>query len=108
MLNKITLIGFVGADSEVLYSQEKQSWANFRMATTDKWVNAQGEKKERTEWHRCVMWGKLAENVGEHIRKGRLLFVEGSNRTREWTDKQGNKRFTTEVIVSKVKFLDKK
>jgi single-strand DNA-binding protein len=78
------------------------------MATTERWQDqASGERKERTEWHRVVVWGKQAEIVGEYLRKGRQVYVEGSLQTREWTDRDGNKRYTTEVKAQRVQLLGK-
>jgi len=75
------------------------------MATTERWNDPSGEKKERTEWHRIVVWGKQAEIVGEYLKKGRQVYVEGSLQTREWTDREGNKRYTTEVRAQRVQML---
>ena len=97
-LNKVLLIGNLGRDPEVRYTQSGTPVANFTMATTDQWSDrSSGEKKERTEWHRIVVWGKDAEIAGEYLRKGKQVYVEGSLQTREWTDKDDNKRTTTEV-----------
>lgn len=105
-LNKVMLIGNLGRDPEVRYTPGGSPVANFTMATTDRWSDAaSGEKKERTEWHRIVVWGKQAEIVGEYMRKGRQVFVEGSLQTREWTDRDGNKRYTTEVRAQRVQML---
>jgi len=108
MLNKVELIGRLGADSETLYSKEKASWCNFRVATEHSWVGSDGAQKKKVEWHRCVIWGKLAEAVGEYLTKGRLVYVSGSLRTREWKDKNEVKHFTTEIMVKEVKLLDSK
>ena len=105
-LNKVMLIGNLGRDPEVRYTTSGTAVANFTMATTDRWNDpSSGEKKERTEWHRIVVWGKQAEIVGEYLRKGRQVFVEGSLQTREWTDREGNKRYTTEVRAQRVQML---
>jgi len=97
-VNKVILIGNLGRDPEVRYTQGGSAVANFTMATTDQWKDASsGERKERTEWHRIVVWGRQAEVAGEYLRKGRQVYVEGSLQTREWTDRDGNKRTTTEV-----------
>jgi single-strand DNA-binding protein len=79
--------------------------ANFRIATSDNWTDKNGQKQERTEWHRIVVWGKLAELCGEYLAKGRQCYVEGRLQTREWTDKEGKKNYTTEVIANQVTFL---
>ena len=104
-VNKVILIGNLGRDPEVRYTQGGSAVANFTMATTDTWQDQAGEKKERTEWHRIVVWGKQAEIVGEYLRKGRPVYVEGSLQTREWTDREGNKRYTTEVRAQRIQFL---
>jgi single-strand DNA-binding protein len=79
--------------------------ANFTMATSDRWTDQSGERRERTEWHRIVVWGKQAEIAREYLRKGRQVYVEGSLQTREWTDREGNKRYTTEVNVQRFQML---
>ena len=105
-VNKVFLIGNLGRDPEVRYTQGGTPVANFTMATTDKWRDqASGEPKERTEWHRIVVWGKQAEIAGEWLRKGRQVFVEGSLQTREWTDREGNKRYTTEIRTQNFQML---
>lgn len=97
-VNRVMLIGNLGRDPEVRYTTNGTAVANFPLATSDRWVDqASGERKERTEWHRIVVWGKQAEIAGEYLRKGRQVFVEGSLQTREWTDREGQKRYTTEV-----------
>ncbi len=104
-VNKVILIGNLGRDPEVRYTQGGSPVANFTMATTERWSDPSGEKKERTEWHRVVVWGKQAEIVGEYLRKGRPVYVEGSLQTREWTDRDGNKRYTTEVRAQRIQLL---
>jgi len=104
-VNKVILVGNLGRDPEVRYTQGGTAVANFTMATTDRWSDTSGEKKERTEWHRIVVWAKQAEIVGEYLRKGRQVYVEGSLQTREWTDREGNKRYTTEVRAQRVQML---
>jgi single-strand DNA-binding protein len=105
-INKVILIGNLGRDPEVRYTQGGTPVANFTMATTDRWSDASsGEKKERTEWHRIVVWGKQAEIAGEYLRKGRQVYVEGSLQTREWTDREGNKRYTTEIRAQRFQML---
>ena len=107
MINKVTLVGYVGRDAEIRYLQSGQAVANFSMATSEKWKDRDGEQQERTEWHRIQSWGKLAEIVGKYVTKGRLLYVEGRLQTREWEDKNGEKRRTTEVVAQVVKLLGK-
>jgi len=104
-VNKVILIGNLGRDPEVRYTASGQPVANFTMATTERWNDAAGERKERTEWHRIVVWGKQAEIAGEYLRKGRQVYVEGSLQTREWTDREGNKKQTTEVTAQRFQML---
>ena len=105
-VNKVILVGNLGRDPEVRYTPGGSAVANFTLATTDRWNDpSSGEKKERTEWHRIVVWGKQAEIAGEYLRKGRQVYVEGSLQTREWTDRDGNKRYTTEVRVQRFQML---
>jgi single-strand DNA-binding protein len=104
-VNKVILIGNLGADPEVRFTPGGQAVANFRIATNESWVDKQGQKQERTEWHRIVAWGKLAELCGEYLKKGRQAYVEGRLQTREWTDKEGKKNYTTEIVANTVQFL---
>ena len=101
-LNRVMLIGNLGRDPELRYTQSGSPVANFTLATNERYTDAAGERKERTEWHRVVCFGKQAEIVGEYTRKGRQVFVEGALQTREWTDREGNKRYTTEVRAQRV------
>jgi single-strand DNA-binding protein len=104
-VNKVILVGNLGRDPEVRYTASGQPVANFTMATTERWNDASGERKERTEWHRIVVWGKQAEIAGEYLRKGRQVYVEGSLQTREWTDREGNKKQTTEITAQRFQML---
>jgi single-strand DNA-binding protein len=104
-VNKVILIGNLGADPEVRFTPGGQAVANFRVATNESWTDKQGQKQERTEWHRIVVWGKLAELCGEYLKKGRQAYVEGRLQTREWTDKENKKNYTTEVVAQTVQFL---
>ncbi|ABF92733.1 single-strand binding protein [Myxococcus xanthus DK 1622] len=104
-VNKVILIGNLGADPEVRFTPGGQAVANFRIATSESWVDKNGQKQERTEWHRIVVWGKLAELCGEYLKKGRQCYVEGRLQTREWTDKENRKNYTTEVVANAVTFL---
>ena len=104
-VNKVILIGNLGRDPEVRYTAGGQPVANFTMATTERWNDPSGEKKEKTEWHRIVVWGKQAEVAGEYLRKGRQVYIEGSLQTREWTDRDGNKRTTTEIRAQRLQLL---
>jgi single-strand DNA-binding protein len=105
-VNKVILIGNLGRDPEVRYTTGGTPVANFSMATTERWSDqASGERKERTEWHKVVVWGKQAEIAGEYLHKGKQVYVEGSLQTREWTDRDGNKRYTTEVRAQRFQML---
>jgi single-strand DNA-binding protein len=104
-VNKVILIGNLGADPEVRFTPSGQAVANFRIATNESWTDKNGQKQERTEWHRIVVWGKMGESCGEFLKKGRQTYVEGRLQTREWTDKEGKKNYTTEVIAQTVQFL---
>lgn len=104
-VNKVILIGNLGADPEVRFTPSGQAVANFRIATNETWTDKNQQKQERTEWHRIVVWGKLGELCGEYLKKGRQAYVEGRLQTREWTDKEGKKNYTTEVVAQSVQFL---
>lgn len=106
-INKVILIGRLGKDPEVRFTPGGQAVANFSIATTDRWKNKQsGAAEERTEWHNIVVWGKTAELCKEYLSKGRQVYIEGRLQTRSWTDKEGGKRYTTEVVAQTVQFLD--
>ncbi len=105
-VNKVILVGNLGADPETRYSANGDAICNVRMATTESWNDkASGEKKEITEWHRVVFYRKLAEVVNQYVRKGSALYVEGRIRTRKWQDKDGNERYTTEIEASEMQML---
>lgn len=104
-VNKVILIGRLGSDPEVRYTSAGGAVANFNMATNESWTDKSGQKQERTEWHRIVVWGKLAELCGQYLSKGRQAFVEGRLQTRDWADKDGVKRYTTEIVAQTVQFL---
>ncbi len=108
MVNRVTLIGRLGADPEIKITQEGKTIARFSIATDESYLDNDGNKIEITEWHRIVVFGKLAEIVKEYFEKGRLCFIEGKLRTRQWEDKKGNKKWTTEVIAKNIRLLDKK
>ena len=101
-VNKVILVGNLGRDPEVRYTPSGQAVANFTVATNEAWTDKAGQKQERTEWHRVVVWGKSAENCGEYLSKGRQVFVEGRLQTREWTNKEGAKQYTTEIVANPV------
>lgn len=105
MVNRVYLIGNLGRDPEVRYTQSGQAVAKFPVATSEKWTDQQGQRQEHTEWHNVVVWGKQAENCARYLSKGRQVFVEGVLRTRSYDDRDGNKRFITEVIARDVRFL---
>ncbi len=107
-LNKVILIGNLGRDPELRYTANGQPVANFTLATTESWTNKSGEREQRTEWHRIVTWGRLAEICGEHLNKGKQVYVEGRLQTREWEDREGNKRKTTEVTANQVLMLGRR
>ena len=104
-VNKVILIGNLGRDPELRYTQTGQAVANFTLATSDRWNDRDGNAQERTEWHRIVVWAKQAENCAQYLSKGRSVYVEGRIQTREWEDKEGNKRQTTEIVAQNVRFL---
>lgn len=104
-VNKVILIGNLGQDPEVRYSASGNPVANFSIATSESWNDKNGQRQERTEWHRIVVWGKLAELCGEYLAKGRQAYVEGRLQTRSWEDRDGNKRYTTEIVANQVTFL---
>lgn len=105
-INKVILIGRLGRDPEISYTASGQAVARLTLATSEEWRDkASGEKKERTEWHRIVVWGKQGENCGTYLAKGRQIYVEGRLQTREWEDKDGNKRYITEIVANNVTFL---
>ena len=101
-VNKVILVGNLGKDPEVRYTPSGQAVANFTIATNENWTDKQGQKQERTEWHRIVVWGKVAELCGEYLSKGRQVYIEGRLQTRDWTNKEGVKQYTTEVVANPV------
>lgn len=99
-VNKVIIVGTIGNDPEVKYSASGSSIANLSVATSEQWKDKQtGEKKEQTEWHRVVIFGKLAEIAGEYLRKGSQVYIEGQLRTRKWTDRNGVDKYTTEIVI---------
>ncbi|MGI5862214.1 MAG: single-stranded DNA-binding protein [Myxococcales bacterium] len=104
-VNKAIIVGNLGRDPEVRYTPSGQAVATFTVATNERWTDKSGQPQERTEWHRIVVWGKQAENCGQYLRKGRPVYIEGRIQTREWTDKEGQKRYTTEIVANQVQFL---
>jgi single-strand DNA-binding protein len=105
-INKVILIGRLGSDPEVRYTPSGVAVANFSVATSEEWKDKNtGEKQERTEWHRIVAWRRLGEICGEYLSKGKQIYVEGRIQTRSWDDRDGNKKYTTEIIASDIQFL---
>ena len=104
-LNKVILIGNLGADPELRYTPGGQPVCDVRLATNEHWKDKQGEKKERTEWHRVVVWGKPAEIIKQYATKGSKIYFEGRLKTRSWEDKEGVKKYSTEIIANDFMFL---
>lgn len=108
MLNKVFLIGNLGKDPEVRFTSNGKAVAKFSVATSERWTDPDGNKQERTEWHNVVVWGKQAETCGQYLSKGRQVFIEGSVRSRQYDDKDGNKKYITEIVARDVRFLGSK
>ena len=104
-VNKVIIVGRLGKDAEVRTVGNGGTVATITVATSENWVDKEGHKQERTEWHRVVAWGKLAEICGKHLSKGRQVYVEGRLQTRSWEDQQGQKKYSTEIVASTVQFL---
>ncbi|MFQ5995396.1 MAG: single-stranded DNA-binding protein [Acidiferrobacterales bacterium] len=105
-VNKVILIGHLGRDPEVRYSANGQAIANINLATSEAWKDRNtGERQERTEWHRIVFFGRLAEIAGEYLKKGMQIYVGGRLQTRKWQDKEGNDRYTTEIVAADMQML---
>lgn len=104
-VNKAILVGNLGRDPELRTTPNGQSVVNFTLATSETWTDKSGERVERTEWHRIVVWGRTAEMCNQYLSKGRTVYVEGRIQTREWEDKDGNKRYTTEINANTVNFI---
>jgi single-strand DNA-binding protein len=107
-INKALILGNLGADPEVRYTQTNTAIANFNVATTERYRDGNGEMKETTEWHRIVAWGRLAEIAQQYLRKGSPVFIEGTIQTRQWEDKDGQKRYTTEIKALTLQLLGSK
>lgn len=105
-VNKVIIVGRLGADPEVRTVGQGGTVTRLSVATSENWVDKEGQKQERTEWHRIVVWGRLAEICGKHLSKGRQVYVEGRLQTRSWEDQQGQKRYSTEIVANTVQFLD--
>jgi len=108
-LNRVLLIGYLGADPDVRFFNDGTPVATVNLATTESWKDkTTGERQEKTEWHRLVFFRRVAEIAGQYLKKGALIYVEGKLQTRKWQDAQGVDRYTTEIVVSDLKMLDKK
>ena len=108
MINKAILIGNLGADPEIRYTQSGTQVATFNIATTERWKDQEGQMQEKTEWHRIVAWARLAEICGEYLNKGSRVYVEGRIQTQKWQDQSGNDRYTTEIVAREMKMLTPK
>lgn len=104
-VNKAIVVGNLGADPEIRYTQSGAAVCNLRVATNEVWTDKEGTRNERTEWHRIVVFGKQAENCEKYLEKGRQVYVEGRIQTQEWEDRDGNTRYTTEIVATTVQFL---
>ena len=107
-VNKVVLVGHLGGDPETRFTASGAAVANFNLATNESWRDSNGEIQDKTEWHRCVMFGKSAELGGDLLKKGQLVYVEGKLQTRNWDDKDGVKRYTTEVLCEMFTMLGRK
>ncbi len=105
MINKVILIGNLGADPEIRYTQSGSQVATFNVATTERWKGQDGNMQESTEWHRIVAWSKLAEICGQYLHKGSRVYIEGKLQTRKWQDQSGADRYTTEIVAREMKML---
>ncbi len=104
-VNKAIIVGNLGRDPEVRYTQSGQAVASFTVATTETWTGRESDRQERTDWHNIVVWGKQAETCGQYLSKGRQVYIEGSIRPRSYEDRDGNKRYITEIVAQRVQFL---
>ncbi len=104
-VNKVILLGNLGSEPELKYTPSGKAVANFSLATTEQWTKKDGEKDEKTEWHRIVAWDRLGEICGEYLHKGKQVYIEGRIQTRTWEDREGNKRYTTEIVAHTMKML---
>jgi len=104
-VNKVILVGNLGRDAELRYTPGGAAVATLNLATTEVWNDKAGQKQEKTEWHRIVLWGKQAESLQEYLTKGKQIYVEGRLQTRQWDDKDGNKRYTTEIKADRITLL---
>jgi len=107
-VNKVILVGNLGKDPEIRYMPDGAAVANISVATAEAWKDKSGAKQERTEWHRVTFYGRLAEVVGEYLKKGAQIYIEGRLQTRKWQDKEGKDRYTTEIVANEMKMLGSK
>lgn len=105
MINKATIVGHLGKDPELRYTGAGQAVCTFSVATTEKYKDRSGQSQEKTEWHTVVAWGSLAEICGKYLRKGAMVYVEGKIQTRSYDDRDGNKRYVTEIVAAEMKML---
>lgn len=105
-VNRVMLLGRLTIDPVIRYTQNGKAVTNFTLATNEDWIDANKQKQERTEFHNIVIWGKLGELASVHLKKGKQFYIEGSLQTRSWEDKEGNKRYTTEIVGKKAEFVD--
>jgi single-strand DNA-binding protein len=104
-VNKVILVGNLGRDSELRYTPGGAAVATLNLATTEVWNDRNNQRQEKTEWHRVILWGKQAESLQEYLTKGKQIYVEGRLQTRQWDDKEGNKRYTTEIKADRITLL---
>ena len=104
-VNKVILVGNLGRDPEVRYMPSGDAMVNLSIATAENWKDKNGDRQEKTEWHRVVMFGRLAEIAGEYLKKGSQAYIEGRLQTRKWTDKEGQEKYTTEIVADRMQML---
>jgi single-strand DNA-binding protein len=104
-VNKVIVLGNLGRDPELRHTAGGKAVCTLRIATNEQWQDQSGERQERTEWHSVVVWGRQAENCNQYLKKGRTVYVEGRLQTRKWQDKDGNDRYTTEIVADRVQFI---
>lgn len=104
-VNKAIVLGNLGRDPELRHTQSGKAVCTLRIATNESWQDQSGERQERTEWHQVVVWGRQAENCNQYLKKGRSVFIEGRIQTRKWQDKDGNDRYSTEIVADRVQFV---
>lgn len=107
-INKVIIVGRVGQDPEVRFMPNGKAVTNLSVATSESWKDQSGQKQERTEWHRCVIFDKLAEITGEYVKKGSQIYLEGKLQTKKWTDQQGIEKYTTEIVCNVMQMLGSK